>query len=195
MISSPVAMAITGSHEPIFRSPSERSRYYIQVPLTESVEDWSDDRFWEELRLRLPAEQAAKLHTGPAIELSIAPLRSFVCETMRYGNLFLAGDAAHIVPPTGAKGLNLAVSDVYYLSDGLIRYYRTGDNEGLDHYANRALARIWKAERFSWWFSMMTHKMSDSDFEQRMQHAQLDYYTSSAAGRQVIAENYVGLPL
>jgi len=171
-----------------------RSRYYVQVSSSEKLENWSDERFWDELKLRIPEEYASTLETGPSIEKSIAQLRSFVCEPMRFGNLFLAGDAAHIVPPTGAKGLNLAASDIYYLSNGLIDFYSNGDSVGLDNYSAKALARVWKAERFSWWFSQLTHRLSESEFDHRMQLAQLQYYTGSQAGQSVIAENYVGLP-
>jgi p-hydroxybenzoate 3-monooxygenase len=171
-----------------------RSRHYVQVASSEKVQDWSDQRFWDELKLRIPEEYASTLKTGPSIEKSIAQLRSFVCEPMRFGNLFLAGDAAHIVPPTGAKGLNLAASDIYYLSNGLIDFYGKGDSAGLDGYSAKALARVWRAERFSWWFSQLTHRLSESAFDHRMQLAQLEYYTGSRAGSSVIAENYVGLP-
>jgi p-hydroxybenzoate 3-monooxygenase len=172
------------------------SRYYIQVPLSDTVEDWSDDAFWAELKRRLPADVAARLVTGPSIEKSIAPLRSFVAEPMRWGNLFLAGDAAHIVPPTGAKGLNLAASDVAYLSDALIAHFRSGDDSLLDAYQAKALARIWKAERFSWSLTkLMHHFPGDGAFEHRMQAAELDYLASSRAMQTAIAENYVGLPL
>ncbi|MBV6475605.1 MAG: 4-hydroxybenzoate 3-monooxygenase [Rhodocyclaceae bacterium] len=171
-----------------------RSRYYVQVPLTEKVEDWSDERFWEELRRRLDAQANARLVTGPSIEKSIAPLRSFVAEPMRFGRLFLAGDAAHIVPPTGAKGLNLAASDVRYLAHGLIEHYRASD-AGIDHYSQRCLRRIWKAERFSWWMTMLLHTFPDTNpFEQKALDAELDYVVHSLAGRTTMAENYVGLP-
>jgi p-hydroxybenzoate 3-monooxygenase len=176
------------------RSPT-RSRYYIQCGLDERIEDWPDDRFWDELCLRLgPA--GGEVVRGPAFEKSIAPLRSFVCETMRYGRLFLAGDAAHIVPPTGAKGLNLAASDVLFLAEALLAYYTTGAEAELDGYAARALARIWKAERFSWWFTGLTHRFPGMDlFERKMQLAELDYIKSSRAAQTMLAENYVGLPL
>ncbi|MBZ0143096.1 MAG: 4-hydroxybenzoate 3-monooxygenase [Rhodocyclaceae bacterium] len=171
-----------------------RSRYYVQVTLTERVEDWSDERFWEELRRRLDAQANARLVTGPSIEKSIAPLRSFVAEPMRFGRLFLAGDAAHIVPPTGAKGLNLAASDVRYLAHGLIEHYRASD-AGIDHYSQRCLRRIWKAERFSWWMTMLLHTFPDTNpFEQKALDAELDYVVHSLAGRTTMAENYVGLP-
>ena len=178
---------------------SNLSRYYLQVPLSDRVEDWSDDKFWHELRLRLPTEVAKNLVTGPSIEKSIAPLRSFVCENMRYGNLFLAGDAAHIVPPTGAKGLNLAASDIHYLSNALIQYYHDGDESGLDGYLETALKRVWKAERFSWWMTSLLHKLpsgagENGDFTHRMQTAELDYIFNSPAALKSLAENYVGLP-
>ena len=171
-----------------------RSRYYLQVPLSEKVEDWSDDRFWDELRNRLDPQAVASLVTGPSIEKSIAPLRSFVAEPMRFGRMFLAGDAAHIVPPTGAKGLNLAASDVRYLSRALIDYY-AGSNLGIDQYSASCLNRIWKAERFSWWMTMLLHRFPDANaFDQKALNAELDYLVHSVAGRTTIAENYVGLP-
>lgn len=176
------------------RSPT-RTRYYLQVPSCERVEDWSDERFWEELRRRLPAEQAEKLVTGPSLEKSIAPLRSFVVEPMQYGNLFLLGDAAHIVPPTGAKGLNLAASDVNTLYRILVKVYGEGRTDLLAKYSEISLRRIWKAERFSWWMTSMLHDFPDNDaFTKRMQQTELDYYVGSEAGRTTIAENYVGLP-
>ncbi|KAA1179910.1 4-hydroxybenzoate 3-monooxygenase [Rhizobium tropici] len=172
-----------------------RSRYYIQCPLDEKVEDWSDDRFWDELRRRLPAHHAEALVTAPSFEKSIAPLRSFVAEPMRFGRLFLVGDAAHIVPPTGAKGLNLAASDVHYLFSGLAEHYQDRSNVGLDAYSARALARVWKAVRFSWWMTTMMHRFPDtSDFDQKIQEAELDYLTHSRAASTALAENYVGLP-
>ena len=171
------------------------SRYYIQVPLTDRVEDWSDEAFWEELKRRLPEEVAAGLQTGPSIEKSIAPLRSFVAEPMRYGNLFLAGDAAHIVPPTGAKGLNLAASDIHYLYHGFLDHYLKGDSAGLDAYSEKALARVWKAERFSWWMTNLLHRAPEgSETDLRLQRADLDYLFSSDAAQASLAENYVGLP-
>ncbi|MCH4565379.1 4-hydroxybenzoate 3-monooxygenase [Halomonas sp. EGI 63088] len=172
-----------------------RSRYYLQVPLDEKVEDWSDERFWEELKRRIPDEVAEKLVTGPSIEKSIAPLRSFVVEPMQYGRLFLVGDAAHIVPPTGAKGLNLAASDVNTLYRLMVKVYREGRTDLIPNYSETCLKRIWKAERFSWWMTTMLHKFSEEeDFGTRMQQAELDYVTSSRAGLTTIAENYVGLP-
>jgi p-hydroxybenzoate 3-monooxygenase len=177
------------------RSPT-RSRYYIQVPLTERIEDWPEDRLWDELALRFDAISAHGVTRGPALEMSIAPLRSYVFETMRHGRLFLAGDAAHIVPPTGAKGLNLAASDVAYLSDALIAHYRAEDDALLDGYQAKALARIWKAERFSWQLTKLMHRFpGDGAFEHRMQIAELDYLAQSKAMQTAIAENYVGLPL
>ena len=171
------------------------SRYYIQVPLADSVEDWSDAAFWDELKRRLPAEVAGKLVTGPSIEKSIAPLRSFVAEPMRYGNLFLAGDAAHIVPPTGARGLNSAASDIYYLYHALLAHYQRGDDSGLDGYSAKALARVWKAQRFSWWMTTLLHTFPDSiDYDQKLQQTELEYLFSSEAAQRSLAENYVGLP-
>ncbi len=190
---------IYASHETGFalcsmRSPT-RSRYYIQCPLDEKVEDWSDDRFWEALAAHLPADVAARLVTGPSIEKSIAPLRSFVAEPMRHGRLFLAGDAAHIVPPTGAKGLNLAASDIHYLSQGLIAHYTADDAAPLERYSDRALARVWKAERFSWWMTSVLHRFPDAgDFGARMRRAEFDYLATSRAAQTALAENYVGLP-
>jgi p-hydroxybenzoate 3-monooxygenase len=173
-----------------------RSRYYLQVPLTDKVERWSDDAFWEELKQRLDDEGRARLVTGPSIEKSIAPLRSFIAEPLRFGQLFLAGDAGHIVPPTGAKGLNLAATDVKYLSSALIEHYRDRSDEGLARYSERALARIWRAERFSWWFTTLMHRFpDDGPIAARFQAAELDYLMHSESGRRTIAENYVGLPL
>ena len=172
-----------------------RSRYYLQVPSSDRVEQWSDEAFWAELKRRLPTDTAAQLITGPSFEKSIAPLRSFVAEPMRFGRLFLAGDAAHIVPPTGAKGLNLAASDVGYLWQGLCDFYK-GDSAGIDAYSDRCLGRIWKAERFAWWLTGLLHNFPEhTPFEKRMQAAELDYLLGSVAGRSVIAENYVGLPV
>lgn len=177
------------------RSPT-RSRYYIQCGLNEDIADWSDDRFWDELCLRLGPETAAKVTRGPAFEKSIAPLRSFVAEPMRWGRLFLAGDAAHIVPPTGAKGMNLAVSDVTMLGEALCEHYRDRSDAGIDGYSARALARVWKAERFSWWFTSVTHRFPTMDgFDRRIQIAELDYLRGSPAAQRSLAENYVGLPL
>lgn len=172
-----------------------RSRYYLQCNVDERVEDWTDDRFWDEFRRRLDPEAGESLVTGPSLEKSIAPLRSFVAEPMRFGRLFLAGDAAHIVPPTGAKGLNLAASDVHYLSQALREYYVERSSAGLDGYSQKALARVWKAERFSWWMTSMLHRMSDDDaFTDRLQLAELDYLIGSHAATTSLAENYVGLP-
>jgi len=172
-----------------------RSRYYLQVPSDEKVENWTDERFWEELKRRLPDDVAEKLITGPSIEKSIAPLRSYVVEPMQYGRLFLVGDAAHIVPPTGAKGLNLAASDVNTLYRLMVKVYQEGRTDLIERYSQTCLKRIWKAERFSWWMTSMLHNFSDGeDFNSRMQLAELDYVTSSEAGLTTIAENYVGLP-
>jgi p-hydroxybenzoate 3-monooxygenase len=172
-----------------------RSRYYLQCSLADDIHGWSDDAFWAELKARLPSDTAKHLVTGPSIEKSIAPLRSFVTEPMRFGRLFLAGDAAHIVPPTGAKGLNLAASDVGLLSRALAEFYR-GQPEGIEHYSRRALARIWKAERFSWWFTMLMHKFPENgEFGTKMQYAELDYLFGSRAAQMTVAENYVGLAL
>lgn len=172
-----------------------RSRYYLQCSLAEQVTEWPDERFWTELELRLDDEARRNLATGPSIEKSIAPLRSFVAEPMRFGRLFLAGDAAHIVPPTGAKGLNLAASDIAYLSRGLIEFYKEKSTAALDRYSDRALARIWKAERFSWWMTMLLHTFPDeSGFDRKIQVAELDYIFGSHAASVALAENYVGLP-
>jgi p-hydroxybenzoate 3-monooxygenase len=170
------------------------SRYYIQVPLNDSTDDWSDDAFWAELRRRLPQEVADRLLTGPSIEKSIAPLRSYVAEPMRYGRLFLAGDAAHIVPPTGARGLNTAASDVYYLYHAMVDHYKKGDDAGLDGYSQRALARVWKAQRFSWWMTMLLHRFPNNPYEDKLQQTDLAYLFSSDAALRSLAENYVGLP-
>ncbi|MFO7804372.1 MAG: 4-hydroxybenzoate 3-monooxygenase [Paracoccaceae bacterium] len=171
------------------------SRYYIQCSLSDSPDDWTDEAFWEELKRRIPADQAEKLVTGPTIEKSIAPLRSFVTEPMRWGRLFLCGDAAHIVPPTGAKGLNTAASDVHYLYHGLCDHYENGSDAGLDAYSEKALARVWKAERFSWWFSSLMHRYPDqTTFDHRMQVAELEFLRSNDAAQKAMAENYVGLP-
>ncbi len=172
-----------------------RSRYYLQCTLDDRVENWPDDRFWDELKRRLDKEAAESLVTGPSLEKSIAPLRSFVAEPMRFGRLFLAGDAAHIVPPTGAKGLNLAVSDVRYLSHALRDYYTEKSSAGIDHYSEKALARVWKAVRFSWWMTSMMHRFPDTDpFIDRVEVAELHYVVSSRAATTSLAENYVGLP-
>ncbi|MBV9237197.1 MAG: 4-hydroxybenzoate 3-monooxygenase [Xanthobacteraceae bacterium] len=171
-----------------------RSRYYLQCSLAEDIDAWPDERFWEELKLRLDDEARAALVTGPSLEKSIAPLRSFVAEPLRFGRLFLAGDAGHIVPPTGAKGLNLAASDVYYLWQALIEFYKQKSSAGLDHYSARALARIWKAERFSWWMTTLLHTFPDQAFEGKMQIAELDYIFNSRSAATALAENYVGLP-
>ncbi|MEJ0022837.1 MAG: 4-hydroxybenzoate 3-monooxygenase [Alphaproteobacteria bacterium] len=177
------------------RSPT-RSRYYLQVSLDQKIEDWPDERFWDELCIRLGAEASAHLTRGKSFEKSIAPLRSFVCETMRWNRLFLAGDAAHIVPPTGAKGLNLAVSDAIYLAEAFDDYYRCNSSAGIDHYAARALARVWQAERFSWWFTSLTHRFPTMDgFDRKMQVAEIEYIRTSRAAQTTLAENYVGLPL
>ena len=175
------------------RSPT-RSRYYVQCGLDDHVDNWTDDKFWDELRRRLPAHAAESMITGPRLEMSIAPLRSFVAEPMRFGNMFLAGDAAHIVPPTGAKGLNLAMSDVFYLSRGLIAFFKEQRTDLLDRYSETALRRVWKAIRFSWWFTSMMHKFDDDPINYRLQVAELDYVTGSHAGMTTVAENYIGLP-
>ncbi|MFD3190305.1 4-hydroxybenzoate 3-monooxygenase [Sedimentitalea sp. HM32M-2] len=171
------------------------SRYYIQCSLSDSPEDWTDAAFWQELKRRIPAAYAEQLITGPAIEKSIAPLRSFVTEPMRWGRLFLCGDAAHIVPPTGAKGLNTAASDVYYLYHGLVRFYEQDDSTGLDSYSDDALARVWKAERFSWWMTNLLHRFPDqSPFDLKMQKADIEFLRSNPTAQSVMAQNYVGLP-
>ncbi len=189
---------IYANHERGFALCSMRSsmlsRYYVQCSLSDKVEDWSDDRFWEELHARLPEPIARRMVTGPSIEKSIAPLRSFVAEPMQFGRMFLVGDAAHIVPPTGAKGLNLAASDVYTLYHVLRRRYKEGRTDLVTKYSEICLRRIWKAERFSWWMTSILHKFSDDPFSQRIQEAELAYYTGSEAGLMNIAENYVGLP-
>lgn len=194
---------IYSNHERGFALCSMRShtlsRYYVQCSLQDQVEAWSDEAFWDELRARLDPAAAQALVTGPSIEKSIAPLRSFVAEPMRFGRLFLAGDAAHIVPPTGAKGLNLAASDVHYLSTALIEHYRERREAGVDHYSARCLARVWKASRFSWWFTSLMHRfpqgeLSGGPMGYRLQQAELDYLVQSEAAQTVMAENYVGLP-
>jgi p-hydroxybenzoate 3-monooxygenase len=194
-------------HEELIYSSSERgfalcsmrnanlSRYYIQCPLSDSPEDWSDQMFWDELRRRIPEAAAEALVTGASIEKSIAPLRSFVCEPMRWGRLFLCGDAAHIVPPTGAKGLNTAASDIHYLYHGLIQQYEEGDGEGLERYSEKALARVWKAERFSWSMTNMLHRFPEqSAFDLKMQRAEIAFLRENEAAQRVFAQNYVGLP-
>jgi p-hydroxybenzoate 3-monooxygenase len=174
---------------------TRRSRYYVQCPLDDQIDQWPDDRFWDELKRRLDSEAADKLVTGPSIEKSIAPLRSFVAEPMRFGRMFLAGDAAHIVPPTGAKGLNLAASDAHYLALALGEHYDEKSSAGIDHYSDKALARVWKAVRFSWWMTSMLHKFPDTGtFGARIQLAELDYVTRSKAAMTSLSENYVGLP-
>ncbi|GLQ29512.1 4-hydroxybenzoate 3-monooxygenase [Sulfitobacter pacificus] len=171
------------------------SRYYIQCSSSDRPEDWTDAAFWQELKRRIPDEQANKLVTGPSIEKSIAPLRSFVTEPMRWGRLFLCGDAAHIVPPTGAKGLNTAASDVHYLYNGLRDFYENNSTNGIDSYSEKALARVWKAERFSWWFSSLMHSYPDqTPFDLKMQVAEIEFLRTNKAAQQAMAENYVGLP-
>ena len=171
------------------------SRYYIQCSLSDHVDDWSDQAFWDELRRRIPDEAAERLVTGPSIEKSIAPLRSFVTEPMRWGRLFLCGDAAHIVPPTGAKGLNTAASDVHYLYHALMQWYEENEAEGIDRYSEKALARIWKAERFSWWMTSLLHRFPDqTEFDLRMQRAELEFLRENDAAQAALAQNYVGLP-
>jgi p-hydroxybenzoate 3-monooxygenase len=192
---------IYGSSERGFMLASQRSktrsRYYLQCSLDDDVAHWSDDAFWAELKRRLPADAAERLVTGPSLEKSIAPLRSFVAEPMRFGRLFLAGDAAHIVPPTGAKGLNLAASDVTLLARSLAEFYAERSTAGIDHYSRRALARVWKAERFSWWMTLLLHRLPDEagGVGQRMQAAEFDYLCGSVAAQTALAENYVGLPI
>jgi p-hydroxybenzoate 3-monooxygenase len=171
-----------------------RSRYYIQCNAEDKVENWTDDAFWEELCRRLPREAAADVTTGPRLEMSITPLHSFVAEPLRFGRLFLAGDAGHIVPPTGAKGLNLAASDIFYLFRALLAYYEDKRTDLLERYSEAALRRVWKATRFSWWYTSLLHKFDDDPMSRRLQISELDYLTSSDAGQTVIAENYVGLP-
>ncbi len=190
---------IYANHERGFALCSMRnanlSRYYIQAPVDDPLGKWSDDTFWDELRRRLPAEAADRMVTGASIEKSIAPLRSFIAEPMRWGRLFLVGDAAHIVPPTGAKGLNLAASDVHYLSDALIRLYDENDSAGIETYSANALARVWKASRFSWWMTSTLHRFpTQTAFDQNMQEAELSYLENSRAAQTALAENYVGLP-
>ena len=171
------------------------SRYYVQCSTQDKAEDWSDDRFWDVLRARIPSKIAEHMETGPSIEKSIAPLRSFVCEPIQYKRLFLCGDAAHIVPPTGAKGLNLAFSDVYYLSKGLIQYFSHSDETALQNYSSTALARIWKSERFSWWMTSLLHKFDEQDsFGDRMRRAEFDFLMESEDYQRALANNYIGLP-
>ena len=191
---------IYANHERGFALASQRSetrsRYYIDVPLTEKVEDWSDDRLWDELAIRLGPDAAAHITRGPSLEKSVAPLRSFVFAPMRHGSLMLCGDSAHIVPPTGAKGLNLAASDVHYAADALVKFFKRNDNDAIPGYSDKALARVWKAERFSWSLTRLMHRFpEDGDFERAMQVAELDYIASSRAAQTTIAENYVGLPV
>lgn len=175
---------------------STRVRCYVQCPLDEQVENWSDDRFWDEFKSRIGSDVAARFETAPSIEKSIAPLRSFVAEPMRYGQLLLAGDAAHIVPPTGAKGLNLAASDVFYLYEAFLSFYREASNVGIDHYSERALKRVWQAERFSWWMTSLLHDFpTEDEFTARIRQRELEYVFASPAAQRVLAENYVGLPL
>jgi p-hydroxybenzoate 3-monooxygenase len=189
-ISSPRGFALCSQRS------KTRSRYYLQVPLTDTVEEWTDAAFWQELKLRLDEEGREKLITGPSIEKSIAPLRSFITEPMRFGRMFLAGDAGHIVPPTGAKGLNLAATDVKYLSNGIIEFYQDKSEAGIDTYSEKCLKRIWKGERFSWWFTQLMHRFPDDGaIVAKFQEAELDYLIHSEAGSRTIAENYVGLPL
>ena len=196
----PVTREVTyNHHERGFALCSMRSetlsRYYVQCSLDDHIDEWSDDRFWEELRRRLPGDVARALVTGPSIEKSIAPLRSFVAEPMRHGRLFLAGDAAHIVPPTGAKGLNLAASDVHYLSRAFAAWYESGDAGAMDTYSDHCLRRVWKAERFSWWMTTLLHHFPENGpFGERIQLAELDYLVNSRAAMTALAENYVGLP-
>ncbi len=196
----PLPHLMYANHERGFALCSMRnpmlSRYYVQCPLTDTVDDWPDDRFWAELLARIPADKAALIQTGPSIEKSIAPLRSFASEPMRYGKLFLAGDAAHIVPPTGAKGLNLAISDVHYLARAFVDHYHRGDDGHLDSYSETALRRVWGAMRFSWSLTMLLHRFPDmSDFDQRAQEQELYHLSTSRAAQVAFAEQYVGLPL
>jgi p-hydroxybenzoate 3-monooxygenase len=196
----PVPELTYANHPRGFALASQRtpmlSRYYIQVDKDARIDEWSDDRFWTELKARFPSSIADGIATGPSIEKSIAPLRSFVAEPMRHGRLFLAGDAAHIVPPTGAKGLNLAISDIYYLSRALIEYYDRGDSKLLDTYSETALSRVWGAVRFSWWLTELLHLFpNQGEFKQRIQESELDYLASSERFQAVVAEQYAGLPL
>jgi p-hydroxybenzoate 3-monooxygenase len=196
----PLPILLYANHQKGFALCSMRSpmlsRYYVQCSLEDTIDDWSDDRFWDELLSRIPSDQAAKIQTGPSIEKSIAPLRSYVAEPMQHGRLFLAGDAAHIVPPTGAKGLNLAVSDVHYLSKGLIDHYTSAGDDYLAGYSKRALTRVWSAVRFSWWLTSLLHRFPDqTPFDQRTQEQELIYLSSSRAAQTALCEQYVGLPL
>ncbi|MEJ2131673.1 MAG: 4-hydroxybenzoate 3-monooxygenase, partial [Gammaproteobacteria bacterium] len=196
----PIAELTYANHERGFALASMRnpmlSRYYVQCPLDDSIEDWPDARFWSELKARFPEDVAAQIVTGPSIEKSIAPLRSFVAEPMRYGKLFLAGDAAHIVPPTGAKGLNLAISDVFYLARALTQFYTVGATVYLERYSDMALRRVWGAARFSWWLTMLLHRFPEQgEFDRRAQEVELAYIASSEAALRSIAEQYAGLPL
>jgi p-hydroxybenzoate 3-monooxygenase len=195
----PLGSIIYANHERGFALASMRterlSRYYVQCPLDTKIEDWPDDRFWEEFRARFPKDMADRIETGPSIEKSIAPLRSFVAEPMRWGRLFLAGDAAHIVPPTGAKGLNLAFSDVYYLSRALDRHYNAGDDKYLENYSDMALRRVWNAVRLSWQLTQLLHRFpTDTPFDQRMREGELDFIARSDYALGALAEQYVGLP-
>jgi p-hydroxybenzoate 3-monooxygenase len=195
----PLPDLVYANHERGFALASQRnpmlSRYYVQCPLDDTVDDWPDDRFWTELTTRLGPDVGGRVVTGPSIEKSIAPLRSFVAEPMRYGNLFLAGDAAHIVPPTGAKGLNLAISDVHYLARALVAHYTTGDDGYLDRYSEMALRRVWGAVRFSWWMTSLLHRFpGQTAFDQRAQEAELDHLATSVHAHASVAEQYAGLP-
>jgi p-hydroxybenzoate 3-monooxygenase len=195
----PLPILLYANHERGFGLCSMRtptlSRYYVQCPLTDSVDDWSDDRFWDELLARMPSAQRSQIVTGPSVEKSIAPLRSYVAEPMSYGALFLAGDAAHIVPPTGAKGLNLAVSDVHYLSEAFIQRYQRGSMIGLDGYSDRALRRVWAAVRFSWWLTKLLHRFpDDTPFDVRAQEQELSHLATFPLAQAAMAEQYVGLP-
>ena len=196
----PIRDLVYANHPRGFALASQRnpmlSRYYIQVDLDDEIDNWPDDRFWEELKARFPESIADQIVTGPSIEKSIAPLHSFVAEPMQYGRLFLAGDAAHIVPPTGAKGLNLAFSDVYYLSRALIAFYENGGTDQLDTYSDTALRRVWGAVRFSWWLTELLHRFPDQgEFKQRIQESELDYLASSESFLAAVSEQYAGLPL
>ena len=196
----PLADIVYANHPRGFALASQRSprlsRYYVQVPLDTRLEDWPDGRFWEELKARYPCELAEAIVTGPSIEKSIAPLRSYVAEPMRHGRLFLAGDAAHIVPPTGAKGLNLAVSDVYYLARAIAAYYQDGSKHLIEAYSATALRRVWASVRISWYLTMLLHRFPEaSDFDQRAQEYELEYLSRSPAAQVALAQEYAGLPL